>query len=70
MKLAGEAGRLLTPSALFLAGRWNSCRRACASVQEDCKGTSVLGVRPGFRYREGEDIVKGFGGCCGCRICF
>lgn len=41
-----------------------------APLQEDCKGTSVLGVRPGFRYREGEDIVKGFGGCCGCRICF
>lgn len=41
-----------------------------ASTPEGCKGTSVLGARPGFSYSEGEDIVKVLGGCCGCRICF
>lgn len=39
-------------------------------MQEGCKGSSVLGVRPGFRYGEGEDRVKVLGGCSGCRICF
>lgn len=41
-----------------------------ASTQEGHKGPSVLGVRPGFSYGEGEDIVKVLGGHCGCRGCF
>ena len=65
------AGRLLTPSAPFLAGKWNSCGGGgAASTQEGCKGTNVLGERPGFSYNEGEDIVKVLGVCYGCRICF